>query len=95
MATLQIAEIVITIIMLLYAALLIFFIFAKRWKALGWSLQAPVCLLLVGSFGGSIYAVKAKIAEITYSASILLGVVLLAYIIGIWLVARKYEIRQA
>jgi len=48
-------------------------------------LQVPIILVVIISFGASWYAASKGISGITYGSSILLGLIILAFVIGRWL----------
>ena len=45
-------------------------------------LKAPLIILVLASFGASLYAAYAKIQGITYAVSVIIGIILLLYTIG-------------
>jgi hypothetical protein len=54
-------------------------------KFWGLILELPLILLVIGSFGASIYAAYNKISGITYASSVVLGAVIILYFLGAWL----------
>jgi hypothetical protein len=54
-------------------------------KFWGLVLELPLILLVIGSFGASIYAAYNKISGVTYASSAVLGVVIVLYFLGVWL----------
>jgi len=54
----------------------------KTNKIVGFILQIPMYLLIIGSFVVSIYAASAKLQDITWATPIILGVIIISYIIG-------------
>ena len=54
-------------------------------KFWGTVLELPMILLVIGSFIASTYASYYEISGVTYSSSIVLGIIIALYFIGIWL----------
>jgi len=52
-------------------------------------LKAPLLILVISSFFASIYAAYNKISGVTYSVSIIFGIVILLYFIGVILNRKK------
>ncbi len=48
-------------------------------------LKSPLVLLVIFAFIASIYASIKKLAGITYSSSVILGIIILLYFIGVFL----------
>lgn len=66
-------------------------------KIIGTILQIPLYVLVLGSFIASIYAAYNKISGVTYTTSIILAVIIVAFIIGIFLQKndkKQYENRS-
>jgi uncharacterized membrane protein YkvI len=58
---------------------------------IGKVLKAPLILLVLASFGASIYAAANAIQGITYSVPVILGLILILYIIGMFLDRRAND----
>jgi flagellar biosynthesis protein FliQ len=58
---------------------------------IGKVLKAPLIILVIASFIASIYAAANKIQGITYAVPIILGVILIAYIIGAFMDRRTND----
>jgi hypothetical protein len=56
-------------------------------KIWGMILELPLILLVVGSFVASIYAAYNEISGVTYASSVVLGIVLILYFIGAYLMS--------
>ena len=56
-------------------------------KILGIIFELPMILLVLGSFIASIYAAYNEISGVTYASSIVLGIVLVLYFIGAYLIS--------
>ena len=54
----------------------------KTKKIIGWILQIPLYLLVLGSFAASIYAAANNISGVTYVTPIILGIIIMIFIIG-------------
>ena len=63
----------------------------KTKKIIGWILQIPLYLLVLGSFAASIYAAYNKISGVTYATPIILGIIIIVFIIGMFLKIEKEE----
>jgi uncharacterized membrane protein YoaK (UPF0700 family) len=61
----------------------------KTRKIIGIILQAPLILVVIVSFAISIYAAHNKISGITYGSSIITGLIISLYFLGIFLVIKK------
>jgi hypothetical protein len=59
-------------------------------KILSVVLKAPLVLLVIFAFFASIYASMKKLVGVSYSSSIILGIILLLYFIGVFL-NKKYS----
>jgi hypothetical protein len=57
----------------------------KTKKIVGLILQVPLYALVLGSFVASIYAVMNKIAGVTYITPIIIGAIIIAFVIGVFL----------
>jgi len=60
-------------------------------KIIGIILQLPLILLGVASFGVSIYLVITKLYPITLATPIIMGIILLMYFIGLFLVHKNFS----
>jgi len=65
----------------------------KMKKIIGWILQIPMYLLVLGSFAASIYAVYNKISGVTYATPIILAGIIIAFLIGVYLKIEREEIK--
>ena len=63
----------------------------KAKKILGILLVIPLTLIVLGSFGASIYAAYAKIAGITYASSVIIGIAIVLFLAGIFLLKKEKE----
>jgi len=54
-------------------------------KIVGWILQIPLYLLVLGSFGASIYAAAYKIQNISWTTPLIMGGIILLFAIGAFL----------
>ena len=63
----------------------------KMKKIIGWILQMPLYLLVLGSFAASIYAAANNISGVTYATPIILGIGIVIFIIGYFLKKDKEE----
>lgn len=61
----------------------------KTRKIIGILLQAPLVLVVIASFFISIYAAYNKIFGITYGSSIISGMLIALYFIGVFLTIKK------
>lgn len=60
-------------------------------KIVGIVCMLPMILIVIGSFFASIYASYNKISGITYYSSAIIGVSIILYIIGLFLVKRRND----
>lgn len=58
-------------------------------KIVGWILQVPLYLLVLGSFGASIYAAANKIQNINWNTPLIMGGIIIAFLVGAYL--KGYE----
>lgn len=58
-------------------------------KVIGFILKLPLILMVLASFGASIYAAYYKIQGITWASPIILGALICLYLIGIFLCRTK------
>ena len=58
-------------------------------KFMGWLCKAPLMLLVIGSLIASLYLAYTKQMSITYSTSILLGVIIALFILGDYLLMEE------
>lgn len=65
-------------------------------KIIGWILQVPLYLLVLGSFAASIYAAMYKIQNISWSTPLIMGGIILLFAIGAFLkkISSSNEIQE-
>lgn len=63
-------------------------------KIIGVILMLPLILIVLASFGASIYAAYMKMAGITYASSVIIGTCIILYIIGRYLSRDKKEKKE-